>query len=66
MKSDLLNNENGKDEYYEHLMADFTISCCNVSYESRLLKIKPLSLKRGAVVEWLEQLGYGAESRRIA
>ena len=22
--------------------------------------------KRGAVVEWLEQLGYGAESRRIA
>ena len=23
-------------------------------------------LRRGAVVEWLEQLGYGAESRRIA
>ena len=23
-------------------------------------------LQRGAVVEWLEQLGYGAESRRIA
>ena len=22
--------------------------------------------ERGAVVEWLEQLGYGAESRRIA
>ena len=22
--------------------------------------------QRGAVVEWLEQLGYGAESRRIA
>ena len=25
-----------------------------------------MSLMRGAVVEWLEQLGYGAESRRIA
>ena len=25
-----------------------------------------LPLLRGAVVEWLEQLGYGAESRRIA
>ena len=25
-----------------------------------------MCLKRGAVVEWLEQLGYGAESRRIA
>ena len=23
-------------------------------------------IKRGAVVEWLEQLGYGVESRRIA
>ena len=23
-------------------------------------------VERGAVVEWLEQLGYGAESRRIA
>ena len=23
-------------------------------------------MMRGAVVEWLEQLGYGAESRRIA
>ena len=25
-----------------------------------------VALERGAVVEWLEQLGYGAESRRIA
>ena len=25
-----------------------------------------ICLERGAVVEWLEQLGYGAESRRIA
>ena len=25
-----------------------------------------LNPNRGAVVEWLEQLGYGAESRRIA
>ena len=25
-----------------------------------------LTFGRGAVVEWLEQLGYGAESRRIA
>ena len=24
------------------------------------------NIKRGAVVEWLEQFGYGAESRRIA
>ena len=32
-----------------------------------LLKKEKLSLnKRGAVVEWLEQLGYGAESRCIA
>ena len=25
-----------------------------------------MSLMRGAVVEWLKQLGYGVESRRIA
>ena len=25
-----------------------------------------LYVSRGAVVEWLEQLGYGAENRRIA
>ena len=25
-----------------------------------------MQYKRGTVVEWLEQLGYGAESRRIA
>ena len=27
---------------------------------------KYLNIFKGAVVEWLEQLGYGAESRRIA
>ena len=30
------------------------------------VKVTVNALMRGAVVEWLEQLGYGAESRRIA
>ena len=28
--------------------------------------VSRMSYQRGAMVEWLEQLGYGAESRRIA
>ena len=37
------------------------------SYRQYEFDILTLRLcKRGAVVEWLEQLGYGAESRRIA
>ena len=35
--------------------------------ENRVLReLKMHEINFGAVVEWLEQLGYGAESRRIA
>ena len=45
--------------FFEHL----NIQCDELHiYFSRISEI----LQRGAVVEWLEQLGYGAESRRIA
>ena len=41
---------------------DFSIA---ISVSPQVCFILVLIL-RGAVVEWLEQLGYGAESRRIA
>ena len=37
-----------------------------VEYDDRLEEFIENVLQEGAVVEWLEQLGYGAESRRIA
>ena len=39
---------------------------CACTVDNPLAKARGLSLRTGAVVEWLEQLGYGAESRRIA
>ena len=41
--------------------------CLDIFSLIYLFSFLSLSLwERGAVVEWLEQLGYGAESRRIA
>ena len=44
----------------------FENSCCFCCLSVSILSLLMASRKRGAVVEWLEQLGYGAESRRIA
>ena len=44
--------------------------CCRVCLQTDYylfhISFNFLQQVRGAVVEWLEQLGYGAESRRIA
>ena len=37
-----------------------------LSFSNFYLAYDNAEAPRGAVVEWLEQLGYGAESRRIA
>ena len=47
-----------------------TLSCI-VGFENNLAQMtimtrRNVANKGGAVVEWLEQVGYGAESRRIA
>ena len=44
------------------------LQCCSVTeHWYRIIIFSSfMSLMRGAMVEWLEQLGYGAESRRIA
>ena len=47
----------------QHKMCMMSVN--NVIYHKFLL-YRFLYVERGAVVEWLEQLGYGAESHRIA
>ena len=45
-----------------------SLQCCPVTtHWYRIIIFSSfMSLMRGAVVEWLEQLGYGVDSRRIA
>ena len=44
-----------------------SLQCCPQLQSIGIELFSPfMSLMRGAVVEWLEHLGYGADSRRIA